>query len=186
VPNLVGAEDRRDFVILRSLAAALDLLASPAFADAFGSSTDQNDYRWGRLHRLVLAHPLGGQFDLPSPAGGFPPPLDDLAGIPVDGGLFTVDLAPNDIVQFDSSDFMFDGGPARRFIAAALPFGLGFEAVTSLPGGQSGTMADRFHANLLPGWLTNDTFVVRQDLVDLVGHTFDVMLFVPLRVTGAP
>jgi penicillin amidase len=179
VAGVANAPDRRDFVILRSLASALDLLASPALADAFGGSTDQNDYRWGRVHRLLLEHPLRGQFDLPSSAGGFPPPLDDLAGIPVDGGLFTVDLAPHELVLQDSSDFMFSGGPARRFIARAQPFGLGFEAVTSLPGGQSGVIDSRFHADLLPRWLTNDTITLRQDLVDLLNHVYEVTVFAP-------
>ena len=186
VPGLANAEDRRDLVILRSLASALDLLASPAFADAFGGSTDQDDYRWGRVHRLLLAHPIGGQFDLPSNAGGFPPPLDDLAGIPVDGGLFTVDLAPSEIVQLDSSDFMFDGGPARRFIACARPFGRGFEAVSSLPGGESAVIDSPFRANLLPLWLTNDTIPLRQDLIDLLGHAHEVTVFVPVRGIAAP
>jgi penicillin amidase len=181
VPGIANAADRRDFRILRSLASALDLLASPALADAFGGSTNQNDYRWGRLHRLLLEHPLGGQFDLPSSVGGFPPPLDDLAGIPVDGGLFTVDLSPYDIVQQDSSDFMFEGGPARRFIAHAPRFGSGFEAVTSLPGGQSGVIDSRFHADLLPGWLTNDTIELHQDLLDVVKHAFHVTVFVPMQ-----
>jgi penicillin amidase len=179
VPGLANAEDRRDLVILRSLASALDLLASPALADAFGGSTDQDDYRWGRLHRLLLKHPIGGQFDLPSSAGGFPPPLDDLAGIPVDGGLFTIDLAPTAIVQQDSSDYMFEGGPARRFIARARSFGVGFEAVTSLPGGESGAIDSPFHANLLPLWLTNDTIALRHDLASLLSHAHHVTLFVP-------
>ena len=59
VPGVARAADRRDIVLLRSLSIALDLLASPAFADAFDGSTNQSDYRWGRLHRVVLAHPLG-------------------------------------------------------------------------------------------------------------------------------
>lgn len=182
VPGLANPEDRRDFVILRSLASALDLLASPAFADAFGGSTNQDDYRWGRLHRLLLAHPLGGQFDLPATAGGFPPPLNDLAGIPVDGGLFTVDLAPYEIVQQDSSDFMFDGGPARRFIAQARAFG--FEAETSLPGGESSALDSPFHANLLPRWLTNDTIPLRWQLVDILSHAHDVTVLVPVQATS--
>src|SRR5262249_38740670 len=38
-------EDRRDFVILQSLTDALNTLASPAFAAAFGGSSNQDDYR---------------------------------------------------------------------------------------------------------------------------------------------
>src|SRR5439155_8698507 len=65
VAGIDSAADRRDFVILRSLRAGLDLLATSAF---FGSA-NQNDYRWGRLHRVVFAHPLGSVI----PAFNIPP-----------------------------------------------------------------------------------------------------------------
>src|SRR5467141_1599423 len=71
VPGIASATERRDFVILRSLRAGLDLLATPAF---FGSA-NQNDYRWGRLHRVVFAHPLGSVFSIPPAGGAFPAPL---------------------------------------------------------------------------------------------------------------
>src|SRR5205085_9896433 len=48
VPGIAAAADRRDFVILSSLRSGLELLATAAF---FGSA-NQNDYRWGRLHRI--------------------------------------------------------------------------------------------------------------------------------------
>jgi hypothetical protein len=72
------------------------------------------DYLWGRLHRLILNHPLGGPFSIPPGGSEFPPTFDDLAGIPVDGGFGVVD-ASNHSVRADSSDeFMFDSGPASR------------------------------------------------------------------------
>jgi hypothetical protein len=37
----------------------------------------------------------------------------------------------------------------------------GIEAVSSLPGGESGVQGNLFNLNLLPGWLTNDTFPLR-------------------------
>ena len=91
VPGIDDAATRRDLVVLRSLAGALDLLAGPEYAAAFERSTDQDDYRWGRLHRVMLDHPLGDPFSTPPAGGAFPAPLaPDLPGIPVDGGLLTV------------------------------------------------------------------------------------------------
>jgi hypothetical protein len=39
-------------------------------------STNQRDHRSGKLHRIVLAHPRGGNFSTPSAGGAFaqPPP----------------------------------------------------------------------------------------------------------------
>ena len=51
VPGIADAADRRDFLVLKSLADALDLAAGDDFAPVFGGSTQQGDYRWGKLHR---------------------------------------------------------------------------------------------------------------------------------------
>jgi hypothetical protein len=59
VPGVADASDRRDIIILQSLADSLQLLAGPEFEPAFGGSTELNDYRWGKLHRTVFEHPLG-------------------------------------------------------------------------------------------------------------------------------
>jgi penicillin amidase len=62
VPGMTDPAASRDYLILSSLRDALTLLASPAFDVAFHESANENDYRWGLLHRLVLAHPLDGPF----------------------------------------------------------------------------------------------------------------------------
>ncbi len=165
VPGVARAADRRDIVLLRSLSIALDLLASPAFADAFDGSTNQSDYRWGRLHRVLLAHPLGGAFNIPSAGGAFPQPLPNLPGIPADGGLHTVDLGNHQINRDNSNGFMFPGGPSRRYVASIESDGI--ESVSSLPGGQSGVPGSRFYLNLLRRWLTNEAFPLRTDVVDV-------------------
>jgi penicillin amidase len=167
VPGVAAATDRRDIVILRSLRSALDLLASPAFADAFAGSTNQADYRWGRLHRLVLTHPLGGPFNIPPAGGAFPQSLANpaLPGISVDGGLHTIDLGNHPINRDNSNGFMFAGGPAHRYVGALKIFGV--DAVSSLPGGSSGVPGNQFYVNLLPRWLTNETFPLRTDVVDV-------------------
>jgi penicillin amidase len=80
VDGVADAADRRDVVLLRAVRDALAKLAGPDFQAAFGGSTDQDDYRWGRLHRVTLDHPLGGPFGIPPAFGAFPQPLADLPG----------------------------------------------------------------------------------------------------------
>jgi penicillin amidase len=166
VDGVADPADRRDVLLLRSLHDALDKLAGPDFQAAFGGSTDQDDYRWGRLHRVVMDHPLDGSLNIPPAAGAFPAPLADLPGIPTDGGFDTVDAATHDARADAANDFMFGGGPANRFVAEARGPGQ-VVAESSLPGGASGVPGQPFYVNLLPGWLTNDTFPLRQDVDDL-------------------
>jgi len=163
VPGITDPAASRDYLILSSLRDALGLLASPAFAAAFNGSASQDDYRWGMLHRLVLAHPLGGPFSVPPAFGQFPAPLPGLPGIPVDGGFETVDAATHAIRAADANGFMFGGGPARRFIANPGPFGaaaggpgqFGTVAESALPGGTSADPASPFYLNLLRPYLSN-------------------------------
>jgi penicillin G amidase len=165
VPGVARAADRRDIVILRSMSLALDALASPAFADAFNGSTSQSDYRWGRLHRAVLGHPIGGPFNIPPAGGAFPQPLPNLPGIPIDGGLHTVDQGTHQINRDNSHGFMFSAAPALRYVASLEPQGI--TSVSSLPGGQSGVPGSPFYVNLLGRWLTNEAFPLRTDVVDV-------------------
>jgi penicillin G amidase len=155
-PGITDPAASRDYLILSSLRDALTLLASPAFDAAFHQSTNQNDYRWGLLHRLVLAHPLDGQFSVPPAFGQFPAPLPGLAGIPVDGGYETVDAATHRVRAADVNGFMFGSGPARRFVANPAPGHT--DAVSALPGGTSGDPASPFYLNLLRPYLVNDYY----------------------------
>jgi penicillin amidase len=164
VPGVEDAATRRDIVVLSALRDALDLLASDAFAPAFANSTDQDDYRWGRLHRIVMKHPLGGiegNFNVPSAFGAFPAPLEGegLPGIPTDGGFETVDEAPpeqDNVRVSDSDSFMFEFGPTGRYVAEIGHRGV--KAETSLPGGESAVPGSPYYVNLLEPWLQNKTF----------------------------
>ncbi len=154
---------RRDIIVLISLTEALDLLASDDFADAFGNSTEQDDYRWGKVHRIVFEHALGDidpSFNVPPARGFFAPPLPGLDGIPTDGGFETVDVAPprsaTNVRVSDSDSFRFDAGPTGRFVAWLGWFKV--RAVTSLPGGESGVPGNPFYLNLLEPYLENETF----------------------------
>lgn len=165
LPPELGVTDRdttRDILILASIADALGLITGDEFAPAFDNSLDMNDWNWGKLHRVVFDHPLGGPLSIPPAGGGFPAPLPGLPGIPVDGGFATVDAASHDPRADSVNEFMFGSGPVRRFVAEGRTDGI--VAETSLPGGTSGTLGSPFYANLLPMWLTNEAFpsVLRQ------------------------
>jgi penicillin amidase len=155
VPGITQAADRRDFVILRSLRAGLDLLSSFAFAPAFGGSTNQNDYLWGRLHRIVFEHPLGGPFNIPPAGGAFPQPLPGLRGIPTDGGFQTVDASSHSARADMPDEFMFRDGPTHRTVAETRADAMRAESIW--PGGTSGVLGSPNYFQFLERWLTNES-----------------------------
>ena len=159
VPNdATTAPTRRDILILASMADTLTLLASEGFAPAFNRSTNQEDYRWGKLHRIVFNHPLGGPYNTPPAGGAFPAPLTGLTGIPVDGGFEVVDASSHNSRASTLNGFMFGSGPVRRMVSEAQDTRI--NAVTSLPGGASGLVASPLYVNLLRPWLTNEAFPI--------------------------
>jgi penicillin amidase len=151
VANAPTPEAARDILILQSIRGALNLLASSSFAPAYNRSTSQIDYRWGKLHRVVLDHPLGGSFNVP-PAGGFTNLATGLSGIARSGGFEVVDASTYDARADNLNDFMFDAGPSRRLVAEMAP---AVSASQAIPGGESGIVTDPAYANLLGQWLTN-------------------------------
>ena len=145
-----------DTKVLQAVRKALDLAASTgpgSFAPAFGGSTDQEDYRWGKLHRKVFSHPLGNPFSIP-PGAGFSDLGAGLSGVATDGGFDTVDASSHDPRNASLNGFMFGSGPARRFVAEA--FGSHPHAVQVIPGGESGNPAGPWFGNQLGLWLTDD------------------------------
>lgn len=152
VPEAPSREDARDFVLLASLAGALDLLASDSFAPVFGGSTDLLAYRWGRLHRIVFDHPLGDVFSLPNGLYGLRT-VEGLAGVARQGGFEVLDASSHSARAAGPESFRFGGGPARRFVGQMFPEGPVYEQV--VPGGQSGVLGSPLYANQLPFWLAN-------------------------------
>ncbi|HVF15774.1 MAG TPA: penicillin acylase family protein [Steroidobacteraceae bacterium] len=182
VPGIADATTRRDLVILRSLSDALDRLAGAEYADAFQRSTTQDDYRWGRLHRVMLDHPLGSPFSTPPASGAFPAPLGpSLPGIPVDGGVVSVDVSNNALLIDNPAAFIVRNGPSTRFVARARIIGRGFDTDASLPGGESGVPGSPFLVNLLETWLTNETRPLRQSALELAGNTTSVEIILPRK-----
>ena len=147
---------RRDGLILKSLKDALDLLSGDDFAAAFGGSTNQDDYRWGKLHRITFSHPFGGlvpEFSIPT-AGGFDDLSPTLPGLATDGGFETIDIAPFNVMSASSDGYTFSDGPARRYVGELRRGGI--ISAQIIPGGESGVVNNRFYANQLPLWLTNE------------------------------
>ena len=179
VPGVADPLARRDILVLKSVQDALNLLAGPQFAEAFGGSTDQNDYRWGRLHRIVLDHPLGPPFDTPPAGGAFPPSFPDLRGLAVDGGFGVVDASSHSARANGSNDFMFGSGPSRRYIGESSRAPRGIDGQTTLPGGVSGVLGSPLYANILGRWLTNDYYDIRQRNSDVKQNAATTLKFVP-------
>jgi penicillin amidase len=176
-PGVAAApEAERDLIILKSLREALDLASGPAFAPAFGGSTNQDDYRWGKLHRIAFAHPLGGAFSMP-PGAGFTDLAPGLPGIATDGGYGTVDAAYHDPRAASADGFMFDHGPSRRFIGEAAPSGI--RATQVIAGGESGEPADPWFGNQLGLWLTNEAHPALATKRDVAGGAAATDVLVP-------
>jgi penicillin amidase len=149
----------RDTLLLNAVRSALDLAKSPGFAPAFGESTELGDYRWGKLHRITFASPLGGPFSIPTGAG-FTNLGPGLSGVATDGGFGVVDASSHSPRANSLNGFTFGSGPARRFVAEArrnFP-----NAVQVIPGGISGNPAGPFFGNQLGIWLTNDYHDIRR------------------------
>jgi penicillin amidase len=177
VPGVSDAADRRDLLLLKSVSDALGLLAGPSFDAAFHGSTDQGDYRWGKLHRVTFDAVLGAPWSTPPAGGVFTAPLPGLQGIPTDGGFNTVDASSHGARADSVNEFTFGGGPVRRFVAQPRPGGMA--AVSALPGGTSETLGSPYYVNLLPRWLTNDTYQVRLRQDDLARATASVTRYRP-------
>lgn len=185
VIGISGAADRRDYLLLKSLRDALNLLAGNEFAAAFQKSTNQNDYRWGRLHRIVFAHELGEPYSVPPGQGAFPPPFADLKGIPTDGGFEAVDASRHDPRAADAGAFMFDSGPANRFTAEVVDGRM--SAATALPGGEDGNIGSPHSVDLLRYWLVNDTYPLLTGEDEIVADATSHEIFLPATLAaGGP
>ncbi|MEO8669720.1 MAG: penicillin acylase family protein [Tahibacter sp.] len=147
------AADARDYVLLKAFKDSVDRLGSADFTAAFGGSTNLDDYRWGKLHRITFAHPLGGPFNLPgSNPYGFSDLAANLPGLARSGGFEAVDASSHDVRANGVNSFRFGSGPARRFVGE---MSTTIAASEIIPGGQSGVLGSPYYASQLGRWLTN-------------------------------
>ncbi len=174
--------EERDLILLENLRAALDLLAGDAFGPAFHHSTDQDDYRWGYLHRIEFDHLLGDPFNVPA-AGGFEHVAADLRGVACAGGYEAVDASAHWPNADGVDDFMFGAGPVRRFVAVMDPSGI--DAYQILPGGQSGVVTSPHYASQLGRWLTNGYHPVRFTAAAVIADAVVQQPFDPACRAGA-
>ena len=177
---LTDAEDRRDAVLLSALRSALDLLASNEFAPAFGNSTDQDDYRWGKLHRITFDHPFVDAFNIP-PAAGFDNVSPELTGLARDGGYNVVNASGFSARADSLNGFKFGGGPVRRYVGEGGanwgPVG-DIRGVNVMPGGPSEDASSPEYATQLGTWLTADYHKVRMGREPNQANAISVETFV--------
>jgi penicillin amidase len=156
-PPTLSAEERRDLALLEAMRDALDQLASNDLAPAFGNSTDQEDYRWGKLHRIVFDHAFNDDWDIPT-QGGFEDLSPELQGLSRDGGYNVVNASGFSARAIGLESFRFGGGPVRRYVGEQIDNMIrGFNTV---PGGPSGIPDDPDYATQLGTWLTADYHIV--------------------------
>jgi penicillin amidase len=169
-PKTLSAEERRDLALLKALRAALDRLASPTFAPAFGESTDQDDYRWGKLHRIVFDHPFVDAFNIP-PQAGFKDLNSELPGLARDGGYEVVNRSGFSARAQSLNSFMFGSGSVRRYVGQARRSPRKIVGENVVPGGPSGIPGDPSYATQLGTWLTADYHAVEMG-VSIPGGPF--------------
>jgi penicillin amidase len=178
-PAALTVEERRDVTLLAALREALDALASNTFAPAFGNSTDQDDYRWGKLHRIVFDHEFDPASSTP-PQAGFEHLSPEMPGLSRDGGYEVVNASGFSARAASLNSFMFGGGPVRRYVGRAGvggPFGVsGFNV---MPGGPSGVPGSPDYATQLGTWLTADYHQVEMRQSPAKGATSSTDSYVP-------
>jgi len=162
--SLGDAGDRRDATLLMAMRTALDALASNDFQAAFRNSTDQDDYLWGKLHRITFDHPFVPEFSIP-PAAGFENLASDLPGLSRDGGYSVVNASGFSATADGTNEFRFGSGPVRRYVGGPVMFSGGrkqdrptarISGVNVMPGGPSENPFSPNYATQLGLWLTAD------------------------------
>jgi penicillin amidase len=183
-PAALPAPDRRDVALLQALRNTLDLLAGNAFADAFGHSSNQDDYRWGKLNRVTLVHPLGGLRSIP-PAAGFSDLSPQLPGLARDGAKWTVNPGGGwDYLDtaINAHAFHFSSGSMYRLVLASGHPLAGWERVLGFAnqaGGASGDADHPHYASQLAKWLTVDYHRVPMSYRDVRWAAERIELFTP-------
>lgn len=172
----VDRETARDMTLLRTLRDALDLLSGPAFANAFANSTNQDDYRWGKLHRITFNHLVLPTFSVP-PAGGFQNVAPNLPGLAVDGGYATIDQANHNVRADNAAAFTFSVPPGRRGVASLSRSGV--EALQILPGGNAGDPSNPYFTNQMGRYLTNQYAPVPLSVGEVISVRQTQDLFLP-------
>lgn len=173
--------ERSEEVMLRSLVAALDMLASE---EGIGFGTDDmSQWLWGLRHMVrfesLLAEFTGSNAAIGTIARQFSidtsriPLADDLAEddpradlrwFPRDGDLLGVDAANP---SFFGDDFTYGTGPVMRMVIELGPDGR-VRGENIIPGGQSGLTSSEHYDDQVRLWLGNETLPMRYHVEDVV------------------
>jgi penicillin amidase len=165
-----GTVESCTFVVLWSLDAALDWLASPS---GFGA-TDMDSWRWGKLHRLTLSS-LAPSNDLDIPPPNEPDPA--LAGgYPRHGDIGGIDASTPGGPDLT---FTYGHGPCMRLLVEMTP-GVGPRTKFALPGGDVFDRSSTFYRNLMDQfWSKNLYFDLPWTASDVVGAASDRTVMKP-------
>jgi hypothetical protein len=74
---------------------------------------------------------------------------------------------------------MFGSGPNRRYVGRPGTAPGSIDAETALPGGMSGVLGNKFYANLLGAWLTNDAYPLRVRKGEVMQNLDSQQMFKP-------
>jgi penicillin amidase len=168
----LSAAEERDIILVKSLQAALDLLAGAGFVDAYANSLAVDDYLWGRVHYVIFQSFLNGELNNTQITGGgafsIPPqPKPFPFGEPADGARFTVDVANYGLRPTNQTALSFGSGANRRSVVEMGPSGP-VQAKNVIPGGTDGVVGRPHYGDQIDLWLGNgyhDTLLVTDDVV---------------------
>jgi len=161
-------------VLIKSLADALVFLSAPlpdgalvGKGNGFGT-TDMNEWRWGKLHTVTLAHPVVSLYSIPPSndpvyAGGFPRPGDN----------FTVDACHPGM---GDTSFTYTGGPAIRNVYAP---GTDEPMWGVIPGGQDEFPGSPHFSDEMDNWWQNKRRVVPFKVADVVAARESMVDLIP-------
>ena len=95
----------------------------------------------------------------------------------MDGGYGTVDAAAHSPRAGGADGFTYGSGPARRYVGVLTRHGpVGRSA---LPGGTSALPTERHYLDLLPAYLTDDSYLVKVRPQDIRRATESVTVLTP-------
>ncbi len=161
-----GPVESRDEIFVEAFENALDWLASDAGFD----SSDPDDWRWGLLHRLVIARVSTlSNYDIPDP---FDPELGD--GFPRHGDLYNVDVGNWSIY---GTGFGYTHGASMRLVVDLTPGRV--RVFNALPGGASADPANKHFDDQATRYAANRSFEFWSRERDVAGHAERRILFLP-------
>jgi len=163
--------ETREYIILKSLAQAVEFLADPdkvGPGEHGGFGVDDMDlWHWGELHSVVLAHALGGEANIP-------PASEYKYGYPRHGDNYCVDASNPGMKDFR---FTYHHGPSMRAVYVLDPEGITMQNV--IPGGQVADLTSPHYGDEMKMWWKNETHPMYHEDASVLGVAESCMLLEP-------